>query len=105
MDHKKSVVFSKYNNKNNIKTNIINQNIINAHDNNNNTSQRKHTGSKKAKKSNILTGKAAVEAIKNDPEVPNILNSEKSYFVTNRFIEQKEKETVTAEKHRLFNKQ
>ena len=49
------------------------------------------TDSKKAKKSNILTGKATVEPMKNDPEVSNIPKSKKSYLVTNRFIEQKEK--------------
>ena len=43
--------------------------------------------------------------MKNDQEISNIIKNKKSFFATNRLIEQKEKETITAKIHRLFNKQ
>ena len=43
--------------------------------------------------------------MKNYQEISNIIKNKKSFFATNRLIEQKEKETITAKNHRLFNKQ
>ena len=49
------------------------------------------------KTSAVLTGKA-VSAMKNDLEMSNIIKSNTQHFVTNKLIEKKYKETITAKK-------
>ena len=82
-------------------------NVENNNSNNNNQQEnnQQSNNSDDSNKSSILTGKAAVQAMKNDPKVSNIIQNKKSYFVTNKLIEQKETEAITTKKHRLFNKQ
>ena len=56
------------------------------------------------KTSAILAGKAAASAMKHYHEISSIIKSKTSYFVTNKLIEKKDKETITA-KNQLIKKQ